>query len=61
MEGYSIRWAKKTDLKTIEHLLQNSSLPTVGLSLASAQFLLAETKANEVIGVLGAQHNEAAA
>ena len=60
MEGYSIRWAKKTDLKTIEHLLQNSSLPTVGLSLASAQFLLAETKANEVIGVLGAQHNEAA-
>ena len=60
MEGYSIRWANETDLKIIEHLLESSSLPAVGLSLASAQFLLAETKANEVIGVLGAQHSESA-
>ena len=60
MESYSLRWAKEADLKRIEELLQNSSLPTVGLSLASAQFLLAETKANEIIGVLGAQKSESA-
>ncbi len=60
MNHYRIRQAVTADLPSIEKLLQHSGLPTVGIALEAAEFLVAETKPNEIIGVLGAQHDTAA-
>ena len=55
MEYYNIRQAISADLPSIAALLQCSFLPTVGIALESAKFLVAETQSNDIIGVLGAQ------
>nr|WP_320147718.1 GNAT family N-acetyltransferase [uncultured Anaeromusa sp.] len=59
MEDYNIRQATVADLPILEELLQKSDLPIIGISLESAEFLVAETKTNEIIGVLGAQYHAA--